>query len=476
MSTPQPPHSGDAEPGPGAETLHLADTPGYPLARSVEMPGTLDYPTGSLTFRLGALRLRAEGRPEALAEETRGDSRHIVHRIPALVLTGRYALDTRPDEVREIDTAGNLRRLAAEARQPTLPAGARAVAPSHPDDETVRRWTTRADAHRTKLMKTENGRQALIQYGTHNESYYDIFNGSSSVSSNLRKKWAEKGVTQRMSEHTYGTTDPDKAAGARPSAGDQQPVNDWEDPHEGGKYNAHAWQQRTTVQTALTTEAARIQQKDPDKAQRLRDAATAAEGFSKSVQDTGNDGSQTTPMTQDNVYTAIDQHSGEMPAVSPDEMARYNGLAAFTDGEVQALPAEQEDQPEEPEDWIALSDEERTIIQEFGAAAYHDEALEGPQATDTLHAGACTARLEDVRITTRLTPDGAPADVTVELPDLALNVDDEEWRGTAADVARERLAAMRFVRTLLQDAVAETVRHAAFTGIPGYAHPQDGRS
>ncbi|GAA3030148.1 hypothetical protein GCM10020000_03500 [Streptomyces olivoverticillatus] len=181
-------------------------------------------------------------------------------------------------------------------------------------------------------------------------------------------------------------------------------------------------------------------------------------------------------MTQDNVYTAIDQHSGEMPAVSPDEMARYNGLAAFTDGEVQALPAEQEDQPEEPEDWIALSDEERTIIQEFGAAAYHDEALEGPQATDTLHAGACTARLEDVRITTRLTPDGAPADVTVELPDLALNVDDEEWRGTAADVARERLAAMRFVRTLLQDAVAETVRHAAFTGIPGYAHPQDGRS
>ncbi|GAA3030140.1 hypothetical protein GCM10020000_03490 [Streptomyces olivoverticillatus] len=136
MSTPQPPHSGDAEPGPGAETLHLADTPGYPLARSVEMPGTLDYPTGSLTFRLGALRLRAEGRPEALAEETRGDSRHIVHRIPALVLTGRYALDTRPDEVREIDTAGNLRSAGGRgtAAHPARPG----PAPSRPATRTTR--------------------------------------------------------------------------------------------------------------------------------------------------------------------------------------------------------------------------------------------------------------------------------------------------------------------------------------------------
>ncbi|MER0483746.1 hypothetical protein ABR737_36345 [Streptomyces sp. Edi2] len=476
MSTPQPPQSGDARPGREAETLHLADTPGYPLARSVEMPDTLNYPTGSLSFRLGALRLRAEGQPEALSEETRGDTRRITHRIPALILTGRYALDTRPDEIREIDTAGNLRPLSEEARQPTLPAGARAATPGHPDDETIRRWTGRADAHRTKLMKTENGRKVLIQYGTHNESYYDIFNGSSSVSSALRKKWAEKGVTQRMSQHTYDATDPETADGARPSTDDPQQVNNWQDPHEGVTYNGHAWQQRTTVQTALTTEAARIKRKDPAKAERLAAAATAAESFSKSVQQTGNDGSQTTPMTQDNVYTTIDQHSGEPPAVSHGEMARYNGLAMFTDGEVQAPGAEQQDQPQEQEDWIALSVEDRAIVHEIGAAAYHEEAQQGPRATDTLHTGDCAARLEDVRITTRLAPDGAPADVTVELPGLALSIDDEQWQGSAADVARERLAAMRFVHTLLQDAIAENVRHAALTGIAGYALPQDGRS
>ncbi|QLE70466.1 hypothetical protein FGW37_01550 [Streptomyces rectiverticillatus] len=486
MSTPQSPQPGDARPGREAETLHLADTPGYPLARSVEMPGALGYPTGSLSFRLGALRLRAEGQPQALAEETRGGTRRITHRIPALVLTGRYALDARPDEIRAIDTAGNLRPLSAEARQPTLPAGARAVPVSHPDDETVGKWTRRADAHRTKLMKTENGREMLRQYGTHNESYYDIFNGSSTASRNLRDLWAENGITQRMSQHTYDTTDPDEAAGAPPSAGEQQqqqqqqqqPVNDWQDPKEGGTYNGHAWQRRLVVQTALATEAARYRRKGDQKtADRLIAAAKAAEGFSKSVQlDTGNDDSRTIPMTQDDVYTTIDQHSGELPAVSDAEMARYNGLATFTDGEVQAPQAEQEDQPEEPEDWITLSDEDRAIIRKFGSAAYHDLAQQGPPATDTLHTGDCTARLEDVRITTRLAPGGAPADVTVELPDLALGIDDEEWRGSAADVARERLAAMRFVHTLLQDAIAETVRHAAFTGIAGYAHPQDGRS
>ncbi|MGK5545856.1 hypothetical protein ACSNOH_14145 [Streptomyces sp. URMC 127] len=477
MSRPQPP-----QPGPEARTLHLADTPGYPLARSVEMPGALGYPTGSLSFRLGALSLRTEGQPEALGEEARGDSRHITHRIPALVLTGRYALDTRPDEIREIDTAGNLRPLSAEARQPTLPAGARAIGPSHPDDDTVRRWTDRADAHRNKLMKTDKGRNVLMQYGEHNESYYAIFDGSSATCSALRKKWAEKGVTQRMSEHTYGTTDPGGPAGARPSDDGQEPVNDWHDPQEGTAYNLHAWRQKTTVITTLNTEASRIEPKDPDKAKAFRDAAVAAVQFASAVQDTGNDDTRTTPMTQGDVYTAIDQHSGELREVSAAEMARYDGLAPYRRGAAQGLPAGQDDEPEEQEeqeeqeDWIALSDEDRAIIREIGAAAYHEEARQGPRATDTLHTGECSARLENVRVTTRLSADGTPVDVTVELPDLALAVDDDGWQGTAGDVARERLASMRFVHTLLQDSIAETVRHAAFTGMAGYALPQDGRS
>lgn len=447
MSTPQP--------------LHLPDTPGYPLARGVEMPAALGYPTGALSFRLGALRLDAEGAPQILRHS--GD--HLVHRIPALLLTARYALDARPDDIRALDTAGSLRPLSAEAMRPTIPAGARGIEPDHPDDDTVGRWTDRADAHRTRLMKTENGRQLLIQYGEHNESYYDIFDGTSSVSANLRKKWAEKGVTRRMSQQTYDTTDPGDAGGGR------QAVNDWTDPQEGTAYNAHAWLQRTTVQTALTTEASRLRKKgDPEhvaKADAFVAASKATEGFSKVIQnDTGNNDTQTTHMTQDDVYTAVDDHSGELPDVTEAELARYDGLAAHT------ATADAAHRTEEPPHWIALPPEHRALIHEFGAAAYHDQAREAPPATDTLHTGDCTARLADVRVTTRLAPDGTPADVTVELPDLALHIDDAHWTGPAADVARERLTAMRFVHTLLKDRITETVRHAVHTGMAGYTHPR----
>ncbi|MFF7725436.1 hypothetical protein [Streptomyces sp. NPDC008001] len=470
MSTPKPPQPGDAQPGGAADTPHLADTPGYPLARGVEMPDTLDYPTGALSFRLGALRLRTEGRPETIADETRGGVRHVTRHIPALVLTGRYALDARPDEIREIDTAGNLRPLSEEAVRPTLPAGARPSGPGHPDPRTVKRWTDRADAHRTKLMKTEQGRQVLIEYGTHNESYYDVFNDDSQTSRNLRTKWAEKGTTQRMSEHTYGATDPDASLDAQP------PVNDWQDPQTDVAYNLHAWRQRTTVVSTLNTAAKVIEHTDPGKASRFRDAAKATERFSKAVHQTGNNDQQTTPMNQDAVYAAIDQHSGELPAVSAEEMARYDGLAALGIGAGEAAPALRENEPEHQPGWIALSDEDRAIVQQVGAAAYHDHAEQSPRATDTLHTGECGARLEGVRITTRLAPDGTPVDASVELPDLTLQIDDAGWQGTAADVARERLTSMRFVRHLLSDAVAETVRHAALTGMTGYAHPQDGRS
>ncbi|MFI2189885.1 hypothetical protein [Streptomyces sioyaensis] len=441
-------------PHPGPEPLYLADTPGYPLARTVEMPETVDYPTGALSIRLGALQVRAEGRPEAVAGED------ATYRIPALVLTGRYALDARPDEIRDLDTAGNLRPLSEEARQPTLPAGSRIEAPHEPPDpDTLKKWRDRADAHRTKLMQTDNGRKLLTEYGANNESYYGIFDGSSSVSGTLRKTWRKDGVTRRASEHTYGTTDPSMSDGPQPK------VNDWKDPERPGTtYNGHAFGQQLAVGTALALEAENIRATDPDKADQYVAAAGAATSFSKAVtESTGNKSDATNPMTQQDIYTTVDQHSGVVPTTSPEEIARYAALASGA----YAVAAE-----DEPEDWLPLTDNQRSLIQEFGRNVYHDEAREQPQAIDTLHQGDCSARLDDVRVT--LDPDRA--DATVTLPALTLHIDDASWQGPAGEVARERLRTMRFVQELLRDAVSETVRHAALTGIAGYAPPQDGRS
>ncbi|MEV4506810.1 hypothetical protein [Streptomyces klenkii] len=436
-------------PHPEALPLHLADTPGYPLARTVEMPGTVGYPTGSLSIRFGALQVRADGAPEAVAGEDG------TYRIPALVLTGRYALDARPDEIRDLDTAGNLRPLSEEARQPTLPAASRAAVPHDPPDpDTLNKWRDRADAHRDKLMKCPNGQQLLIKYGQHNESYYDAFNDPDDTYG-LVQLWRAEGVTRRMSEQTYTTTDP----GA--SLAGQSAVNDWTDPETQVTYNGHAFKQQNSVATALSFMAEDAP--DDDKKQQYTDAAKGTIDFAKVVNGTGNTDKSTTPMSQSDVYTAIKNQSGELPSTSDEELARHVALANGT----YELTAE-----DEPEDWIPLSSEQRTHIRKFGRTAYRLKAQRRPAATDTLHWGACSARLDDVRVTV----DAVRGDAVVVLPSVALSIEDETWHGPVGEVARERLRTMRFVQELLRDAIAETVRHAVLTGITGYAPPQDGRS
>ncbi|MFI9202909.1 hypothetical protein [Streptomyces sp. NPDC053048] len=441
-------------PHPEALPLHLADTPGYPLARTVEMPGTVGYPTGSLSIRFGALQVQAEGLPEPVAgqEDT--------YRIPALVLTGRYALDARPDEIRDVDTAGNLRPLSEEARQPTLPAASRAAAPHDPPDpDTLQKWRDRADAHRDKLMQSENGQQLLITYGKHNESYYDAFDDPDDTYG-LRQLWKAEGVTRRMSEQTYDTTNPESVL---PESGlsAQPAINDWHDSQTGVAYNAHAFKQHSNLANTLAYMA--DDATDEVKKQQYTDAALASFDFAKVVGTTGNTGKDTEPMSQSAVYTAIDDHTGELPTTTEEELARHKALADGT------YTLTEED---EPEDWLPLSTEQRTHIREFGKNAYRLKAQRRPAATDTLHLGACSARLEDIRITV----DPARDDATVTLPSLALSIEDESWQGTVAEVARERLRTMLFVQELLRDAIAETLRHAVLTRIAGYALPQVGRS
>ncbi|MER5770267.1 hypothetical protein [Streptomyces sp. NPDC001985] len=439
MSTPYP------DPGTEPRPLYLADTPGYPLARTVEMPGTVGYPTGSLSIRFGALRIRAEGRPEAVAGEEGA------YRIPALVLTGRYALDARPDEIRDLDTAGHLRPLSDEALRPTLPAATRdAVAPEPPDEETLRKWRDRADSHRDQLMRTEKGQQLLITYGKNNETFYDLFD----TSSTLRKNWRRNGTTRSMSAHTFDTTDP------RTPPESASAVNDWTDPDHHTSYNANAFIQYVNVTSALSFEMSFAAADAQDK---YSDALDAAQRFATAVNDTGNSGDLVNPMTQHEVYTSIDQHSGEVRATTPEEVDRYIGLVH---GTYDTAPED------EPEEWLPLSDEHRARYRAFGKEAYEDRARERESATDTLHWGDCHARLENIRVT----GDPARGEATVTLPPLALHIDDAEWRGPAGEVARERLRTMRFVQELLRDAVAETLRHAALTGIAGYGPAGDGES
>ncbi|MFJ6913078.1 hypothetical protein ACIQUX_03850 [Streptomyces sp. NPDC101133] len=458
----------DGEPS-AAEPLRLADTPGYPLARGVDTTDidTVPYDAGSLSIRFGDLALHPLAAPAPVSTEVLGEVTQVTYRIPALSLTGRYALDARPDEISAIDAGGNpFQPLTTEQQQPTFPAAPAAHTP--PDGQTQERWHGRARAHRDALMRTENGRKLLVEYGKHNDTYREVFAGTDSVSKALVKTWRRAGVTRRMAEHTYSVTDPDTPRT------EQRPVNEWTDA-DGSSFNWHAWSQRTLLVTALATKAASRRRKDDlQNAKRYQAAAEAAESFSLEVQQTGNASESTTPLTQQQIYQTVEGHSGTVSPPSAEAMARYQPPAGPE--ELMAREAPGETAGAVPDGWVALSAQDHAVIENIHRAFYHQEAAEADPADNTLHLGQVSARLEDVRITVKL-PAGTgglptePEDVEIVLPEFDLSVQDEHWEGNAGAVAKERLAGMAFLLGLLRDSTAEALRHSVLAGTPGYTPP-----
>ncbi|MFI5825075.1 hypothetical protein ACIA8I_39340 [Streptomyces rishiriensis] len=472
MNDPQTDNEPDA-----AEPVRLPDTPGYPLARGVDTSDidTVPYDTGALSIRFGDLALRPLEAPEPEGTEVLGGITKVTYRIPALSLTGRYALDARPDEISDIDAGGNpFQPLTPEQQQPT---SAVAPAPHTPPDAQVQeRWHGRARAHRDKLLTTENGRKLLVEYGKHNDTYCEVFAGSDSVSSTLRKTWQRGGITRRMGEHTYSVTDPEAPPG------EQQPVNEWTDPANPGiSYNAHAWKQQTALTTALRLKALSLEKKSKlQESQRYTAAALATRSFGAEVAATGNGTSygqvSETPLTQQQIYQKLSEHSGTLPPQTEEVLAVYEPRASPQEFTVDGSPHA----AAEPEsaDRVMLTPEEQAIVESFHQAYYHQEAAEAEQADNTLHLGLLSARLGGVRITLRL-PDGPgsfptePEDVEVAMPEFDLDVRDEQWEGNAGEVAKERLAGMTFVLGLLRDSMAEALRYSALTRMPGYALPAE---
>ncbi|WP_069742360.1 hypothetical protein [Streptomyces sp. EN23] len=466
----------DGEPY-AAEPVRLPDTPGYPLARGVDTSDidTVPYDTGALSIRFGDLALRPLGAPEPEGTEVLGVITKVTYRIPALSLTGRYALDARPDEISAVDAGGNpFQPLTEEQQQPTF-----AVAPaSHtpPDDEAQERWHGRARAHRDKLLTTENGRNLLREYGKHNDTYCEVFKGSDFVSGTLRTTWRKGGTTRRMSEHTYSVTDPEAPPG------EQQPVNEWNDPaRPGTSYNAHAWRQQTALITALRMKAVCLEEESKlQESQRYTAAALATSSFGAEVAATGNGSTygrvSETPLTQQDIYQKLSEHSGTLPPQSEEVLAVYELPAPPQEFTADGAPHAAADP--ESADRVRLTPEEQAIVESFHRAYYHQEAAEAEQADNTLHLGQLSARLGGVRITLIL-PDGPgsfptdPEDVEVALPEFDLDVRDEQWEGNAGEVAKERLAGMTFVLGLLRDSMAEALRNSVLTRMPGYALPAE---
>ncbi|MFJ9949354.1 hypothetical protein [Kitasatospora sp. NPDC091207] len=439
------------DPGPGV--LFLPDSPGYPLASTVPLPeGHPFAPAGTLSLRLGDLSVTAEGEPgEAAVEELGGGRTRTSYRLAPLALAGRYSLDVRPDPGSGIDSAGDLTPLSTRPASPGLPQPPSAS----PDVKKERLDTARAE--REKLLESgENGYQLVAKFYEHNESYADVFD-----SGRVDSVWQSNGGTEAMAADTHQAVHTD-----------QGPVNDqaktYANPDPSPKqvsYNENAITQQLTMQEALVHMAERLEDQDPKKAQ-YQAAAGAAGDFGGRVKtETGNDRTTVKPMTAAAVRDAVKKAAAAAPAVTPFDPAPFRDPDAFlariaAEGGSACPPG--------------LTEADLRDIQRARAACLAADAAATPAVGQPLHQGDCRARVEGATVTFETTTRGGAKALdwlTVQAPEPDLELDDQDWQGEAGDTARERLAGMQFIRTLLRDALAERVAVAARTGTGPYGHP-----
>ncbi|MDA3642455.1 hypothetical protein LZ318_21145 [Saccharopolyspora indica] len=413
----------------------------FPLARTVEMPPEVGYPTGALNFRLSSLVIALDG--GAAAESAPGQARRVL-RLPPLELSGECSLTAFPDPIVDIDTAGDLSELPPHALRPTV-GGATEAERSSDDDKKKAWWVAQAKGEREKLQELEKkGKPApkkmLADFGQHNEAFDKAFQEDRG----LQDIWKDKDATKMMAEDTSKAV-----ADGKTKVNDQRKY-----PSSASgdlSYNGSAFVRQGVLFDALS-ELARTYPKEEKK---YKDAAKAVADFSGTVQkDTGNTSEATKAMTATEVYQVVEKHSGKSVSKSFDEwQALYSaepgtgGAAATAEG---AVPGQ-------------LSAPVRAALAQARRARALQRARERSEQRTTLHRSACTARIDGARVILDYGPDEEPL-IEVELPVFDLEIDDSRWQGAVGAVARERLARTHFVQSLVRDAVADRLRRAVLDG------------
>ncbi|GAA1304158.1 hypothetical protein [Saccharothrix xinjiangensis] len=403
-------------PGP----LSVPTPPDLPLARTVEMPEHVGYPSGALSLRFAELTVEAEEPPSAVPVS---DGDRTIVALPPLVVRARYAIDARPDPVATVDAGGDLSVLPDQATAPRS-----ADEPdAHPE------WLENARNQHMELAQTSNGRSLLSTYDQHKDVYAELFDQSQSTFTD--DIWTANGGTAQMAADTH------EAVGTGEGV-----INDsaktYPDPYSGdlNSYNVNAFVRQNAV--AVYTLA--LDPEDNPTQGKYYDAVQAVYGFAIAVNDTRNDKTSTTPMTRDDVYQAVADHSGEVSA----EAVRSRMAALLN--------------PFSDDVWEGWDDDERDLIREFHRRARAGrEALRAAAVPTALFEGAGSGRVAGASAVT-----DASGAVRVELPHFEVVLDDTAWTGAAAGVARDRLNAAGFLADLVRDAVAERLRAAVAEGDP----------
>ncbi|WP_424101149.1 hypothetical protein [Moorena producens] len=425
----------------------IKDTPAFPLALNVKMPETHELDNANLTFRFYDFYCSSSGAIQvAPSESDHSGYRKMKISIEQIDIVGRYAIEAIEVPAIDLDLGGTLMPFNSEFNKPR-PAGANEGTGVF-NDQQKDEYLDQAREQRTRLMDTPNGQQLMGVYDAHEEVYTEMFESSNSV----RRTWQQGNVTADMASHTSDAIKQD--ATINPSPNEKKFGQGF---FRLG-YNNNALIQQISLATACMAAAKQTESLPNDSDipdNKYGQAALAASNFKEAVATTGNTQNDTTPMTASEVYTSVNDHSGDVPQMTIAELNNMQSQSMGPGGGAAAIAEAKE------KGWYVLSEAERTQMRSMMDRCYAEFCALDERKPLPLWEGTCSTSICGTEIFVLFSEDTSEVIVEqVELPVFDFELDDSQWQEEAAEIARKRLSQIHFVRSLLHTQISKSLELA----------------
>ncbi|HKF49965.1 MAG TPA: hypothetical protein VKB38_21560 [Terracidiphilus sp.] len=440
---------------PNHDSVRLDGTPNFPLAFQTPLPEGFAGEHGDIgiqfeEFTVSGVETFALDRNRTVMKD---NSVTLGLRWDQLEVTGRYRLTAKATPRITLDTGGGMMDLEDEDHE-VREAGAPGDAPI--DSAERNAMLDRARDQRTRLMDTPNGQQLMSRYNEHNEAYNDVFIKRQSA----RTAWTANGATKEMALHTHTSLDP--------NAVNTTVVNPPAEQARFGRnqvtYNSNAWNQQLQIAVNTASLGFNIFKKGekPDPNNKYVKASLAALTFGKGVQGTGNTRDNINAMTGNQVYGAVNDGK-KPPDATVDELVNMIDQSSKPGGAAAAVALSR--------NWRVLDEEDRRLVRRQLFLVAREQAEEETIPVETLWSGDCKAAFGGAVASVEFALEDGVLRFTrasAMLPAFELDIDDSQWQGEVADLARKRIAEIAFLRSLiceriqsgLADRLGEAVRKA----------------
>jgi hypothetical protein len=221
---------------------------------------------------------------------------------------------------------------------------------------------------------------------------------------------------------------------------------------KGVTYNGNAFVQQLNLVVNTASTDPKFNPWDPkakpNPDSKYTKASLAALSFGKAVSTTGNTNKQVTELTSEQVYKQVDKFDQEPPQSSVPEL--QNVLK-------QGMSGAGADEANE-NGWVILDEEQRNMVRLWVHSNIREKANAKKIVSEPLWSGSCHASIRGVEVSLdiMMNPETRELDIkntSILLPVFEFEITDSTWTGKIAEVVRERLSQIYFVKSLIHQQV-----------------------